>query len=35
MENEFPLHALPQITSANVYLEILSEKQTLEIKAKV
>lgn len=35
MENEFPLHTLPQITSVNRYPGILLEKQMLEFKAKV
>ena len=35
MENEFPLHTLPQITSVNGYPGILLEKQTLELKAKM
>lgn len=35
MENGFPLHTLPQITSVNGYPEILLEKQILEMKAKV
>lgn len=35
MENGFPLHTLPHITSVNGYPEILLGKQILEIKAKV